>query len=350
MTTLTAQPPAPLLEHLARRAHPCETELFLAQPLSSLLAQHAVELARARHEHFGRRVLLFAPLYVANACMNDCSYCGFRRSLRVRRQRLGPGAVLREAKLLAERGHRSLDLVAGEVPRDVFIDSVARVVDAILRRTAIERIHLNLGVLSDAQFRRLRDAGAVGYHLYQETYDAETYARVHVAGPKSAMEPRLEAIARAHAAGFERIGLGILLGLAPLAPELARLVAHAEWLAEQAPDVRLGFSLPRIQRVDDSCGFQTPAPVDDETFLRALLFLRLKFPRAELTVTTRERAELRDRSLALGVTKLSAGVSTAPGGYGQSDDATPQFSIHDERSFAEVAQAVRASGLEPVAS
>ena len=350
MTTLTAQPPASLLERLTQLARPRDTELFLAQPLPTLLSNHSVELTRARLEHFGRRVLLFAPLYVANACMNDCSYCGFRRSLRVRRQRLGPGAVLREAKLLAERGHRSLDLVAGEVPRDVFIDSVARVVDAILRRTRIERIHLNLGVLTDAQFRRLREAGAVGYHLYQETYDSETYDRVHVAGPKSAMEPRLEAVARAHAAGFDRIGFGVLLGLAPLAGELALLVAHAEWLAEQAPDVRLGFSLPRIQQVDAACDFQTPAPVDDEAFQKALLYLRLKFPRAELTVTTRERAELRDRSLALGVTKLSAGVSTAPGGYGQSDDATPQFSIHDERSLAEVAEAVRTSGLEPVTS
>lgn len=350
MTTLTAQPLAPLLDQLAQRARPRQTELFLVQPLPTLLALHSVELIRARHEHFGRRVLLFAPLYVANACMNDCSYCGFRRSSRVRRQRLGPGAVLREAELLAARGHRSLDLVAGEIPRDVFIDSVARVVDAILRRTAIERIHLNLGVLTDAQFRRLRDAGAVGYHLYQETYDRETYAKVHRAGPKSAMEPRLEAIARAHAAGFERIGLGLLLGLAPLAEELSMLVAHAEWLAEQAPGVRLGFSLPRIQQVDEACDFQTPVSVDDEAFQKALLYLRLKFPLAELTVTTRERADLRDRTLALGVTKLSAGVSTAPGGYGQSDDATPQFSIHDERSLAEVADAVRACGLEPVVS
>ncbi|MBM3990501.1 MAG: radical SAM protein, partial [Planctomycetes bacterium] len=295
---------------LARQ--PSVTE-FLARPLAELATELRPQIEQARALYFRDQVRLFAPLYISNACLNDCAYCGFRRSASASRVHLSVDAALAEARALAAAGHRALDLVTGEVPHDAFIDQLCRIVEAVLSRTEIERIHLNLGALSLEQFRRLREAGAVGYHLYQETYDAAAYRAVHRSGPKRDMAHRLEAAERALAAGFEALGLGVLLGLAPLAHDLAALVEHARRLRELAPFVRLGFSLPRVQSVDAQCDYRVAQVVDDDDFAKAFLYLRREFPDADLTLTTRESSRLRDALLPLGVTKLSAGVCTAPG-------------------------------------
>ncbi len=293
-----------------------------------------------------RHVCIFAPLYLSNACANDCAYCGFRRTARFDRIVLDVNQALEEARHLVAQGHRTIDLVTGEVPTDSFAGYVCEVIERIRAQTGIRRINLNLGALSDAQFRRLRGAGATGYHLYQETYDPDVYFRVHRRGRKRDMAARLEAPHRAANAGFEAIGLGILVGLAPLRDELARLVRHADILRTDFPELKLGFSLPRVQPADAACGFVAPVPVGDDTFVSALQFLRARFPSAHLTLTTRERPELRDRLLALGVTKVSAGVSTRPGGYASADDAAePQFEIADQRSVAAIASAIRQTGL-----
>lgn len=330
------------LDELTARARPYleRWREARARPVAELMAEAR---ARPRSAH----VRLFAPLYLANPCANDCAYCGFRRSARHRRTLLTAPQAVREAEALAAAGHRSLDLVTGEVPHERFVGHVARVTEAILRVTEIERLHLNLGALSSAHYRRLRAAGARGYHLYQETYASEVYARVHRAGPKRDLAHRLGAPERALAAGFDHLGLGILLGLAPLEHDLVHLAAHAARLLELFPGLALGFSLPRLQALPGA-DFAAPDPVDDEAFVRALLFLRAEFPAADLTVTTREPAELRDRLIPLGVTKLSAGVSTAPGGYATHAASSAQFPVRDARSLDQVAARVRAAGLEPV--
>ena len=294
-------------------------------------------------------VLLFAPLYLSNACLNDCSYCGFRHSRQVTRVKLDTQAALAEARCLAEHGHRTLDLVSGEIPTDPFIEYVSDVCSAILRESPIERVHLNLGALSESQYERLRASGATGYHLYQETYTPEVFFRVHGAGPKRDMANRLDGAWRALDAGFRSLGLGILLGLGPLERDLALLARHAQLLVEEFPDTRLGFSLPRIRAAGQQQGFEADSTIDDETFKKVFLFLALEFPTAQLTLTTREAADMRDALLPLGVTKLSAGVSTAPGGYQQGErKSAEQFAIHDQRSLREVARQVRAAGRSPV--
>jgi 2-iminoacetate synthase len=185
----------------------------------------------------------------------------------------------------------------------------------------------------------------VGYHLYQETYDVEAYFAAHRGGPKRDMAYRLDAPRRALAAGFEAVGLGVLLGLGPARADLAALVAHARLLEGAFPRAQLGFSLPRwqpAQAVPELAGW----PVSDEELCALFLFLRLELPRAHLTLTTRESEPLRDRLLPLGLTKLSAGVSTSPGGYSGAE-AVPQFHIQDRRSLSAVAARVRAAGLTP---
>jgi 2-iminoacetate synthase len=233
------------------------------------------------------------------------------------------------------------------------VDYVCQATEAILSETGITRVHLNLGSLSGDQYCRLRQAGAVGYHLYQETYDPEAYLRIHRSGGKREMASRLEAPRRAAGAGFAYLGMGVLLGLADLKDDLTGLAAHASILLEEVPGLQVGFSLPRVQTMDADPAYTPARPVSDEDFVRSMLFLRMAHPSAHLTLTTREAPEIRDLSLALGVSKLSAGVSTAPGGYvsgagNEETGARAQFDLADQRSVDEIAALVSEAGFTPV--
>jgi len=342
----------------SRRAEYVERleELF-RMPVATALDAHAEEIDAGRAGSFGREVRIFAPLYLSNACTNDCVYCGFRRSSSYDRTRLSLEQAVTEANELAERGIRAVDLVTGEIPADPFVDYVCEVTAALLERTDITRVHLNLGALSTEQYGRLRLAGAAGYHLYQETYDPEAYFRVHRSGAKREMAYRLEAPQRVAEAGFPYIGLGVLLGLGGLRHDLASLAAHAVLLREDSPGLGVGFSLPRVQTMEADPDYAPARPVSDDDFVRAMLFLRLADPEAHLTLTTRERPEIRDLLLRYGVTKLSAGVSTAPGGYATDeltlDDAggvgaREQFRVSDERSVVEITALIKEAGLTPI--
>jgi 2-iminoacetate synthase len=322
-------------------------------PVSEILETYGPEIAAGRAAGFGQAVRLFAPLYLSNACTNDCVYCGFRRSSSYERTRLTIEQAVSEASALHDRGIRALDLVTGEIPADPFVDYVCEVTASVLGRTGIRRVHLNLGSLSTGQYRRLREAGAAGVHVYQETYDPQAYLSTHRSGGKREMASRLEAPLRAAEAGFGYVGLGVLLGLADLATDLGSLAAHAACLREESPALEIGFSLPRVQEMDADPSYLPSRPVSDDDFVRAMLFLRLSDPTAHLTLTTRERPEIRDLLMRFGVTKLSAGVSTAPGGYavsghGADNGAREQFHVADERTVGEIAAVVTGAGLVPV--
>jgi 2-iminoacetate synthase len=326
-----------------------EVEKFLATPWENLIENHGGAAAESLSNNFGNRVAIFAPLYLSNACLNDCSYCGFRHSARFKRATLSAEESVGEAKFLASRGFRVLDLVTGEVPTDKFVDYVCGVTKRILAETEITGLNLNIGSLSSAQYERLSEAGASGYHLYQESYLPEVYFGVHESGQKRDMASRLTGLHRVVEAGFEKVGLGILLGLGSPVADLSRMVSHAEILREKFPDVKLGFSLPRIQEVDKDCSYEPAATISDAEFMKFMLFLRLRFPDAHLTLTTREGQEVRDALLPLGITKVSAEVSTSPGGYTHSvETETDQFSISDQRTLDEMQQTIHEAGLVPV--
>lgn len=339
---------------VSRRAELAEEfEQLFRMPVASALEMHREAIERHREQRFGGKVGIFAPLYLSNACTNDCVYCGFRRSSSYERSRLSIGEAVSEADALHSRGIRAIDLVTGEIPADPFVDYVCQATEAILSETGITRVHLNLGSLSGDQYRRLSQAGAVGYHLYQETYDPEAYLRTHRSGGKREMASRLEAPRRAAEAGFEYVGMGVLLGLAGLQDDVTGLAAHASILLEEFPGLRVGFSLPRVQTMDADPAYSPARPVSDDDFVRSMLFLRLAHPSAHLTLTTREAPAIRDLSLALGISKLSAGVSTAPGGYvsgagNEETGARAQFDVADERSVDEIAALVSEAGLIPV--
>jgi len=318
------------LEELARRAAELTLEHF-ARPSSP-------ECAR-------RRMLLYAPLYLSSHCVNHCVYCGFRAPHNIQRRHLDREEALRQAEILLGRGFRHILLVAGDFPGLTTTEYYAGVIGGLAERRISPAIEI--APQTTSSYAELVAAGACGITLYQETYNEELYALYHPCGSKASFDWRLEGVERAAEAGMGRLGLGILLGLADPRADVLAMIRHAEYLHARFPDRTLAFSLPRIHQAPDD--FRAPYPVDDETFIRLYCALRVAFPRAELVLSTREAAPLRNRLATICITQLSAGSSTVPGGYEDGVAAGAyggQFPVNDHRTPAEVARWLEAAGLE----
>jgi 2-iminoacetate synthase len=329
-----------------------------------VMATQAEQLTR---QFFGPTMRLFAPLYLSNECVNICKYCGFSRDNPILRVTLGVDQVEAEARHLFEQGFRNVLLVAGEHPKFVAPDYLARVVERLGR--FIPALSLEVGPMETAEYEPIVRAGAEGLVVYQETYDRAAYAELHVAGPKRDFDWRLDCPERAYAAGFKRLGVGALFGLAPWRDEALHLAAHVDHLLRHCWKASLTVSLPRLRPAAGA--FEPRFDFDDRALVQVILALRLCFPQIGIVLSTRESASLRDRLVRLGVTMMSAGSHTEPGGYtgagedslhttqrgkalpviaseGEHLSATEQFSIADERSPAQVSARLRELGLEPV--
>jgi 2-iminoacetate synthase len=300
---------------------------------------------RSTIQRFGRVVRLFAPLYLSNECVSTCTYCGFSAGNEIARRTLAPEEVRAEADELVARGFRHLLLVAGEHARIISKDYLVECVRAIA--PVVPEISIEVQVWDQGTYRRLVDAGCDGVVVYQETYDRATYSQVHLKGKKRNYDWRLAAPDRAAAAGMRRLGIGALLGLHDdWRAEALLLAAHARALIRRSWRCEVAVALPRLRPA--AGGFVPRDPVDDASFVQLLCALRLTLPDVGITLSTREPAELRDAVVPLGVTLMSAGSHTEPGGYAAPSDAEPQFAISDDRTPAEVAAALRATGYDPV--
>jgi 2-iminoacetate synthase len=289
------------------------------------------------------RMLLYAPLYVISDCVNYCTYCGFRFPRDIPRKQLSMAEVAAEATVLRERGFRHVLVVGGDFPSRATTAYYLDVLHTLMELGVTPS--LEIAAQSTAAYAALVRAGVCGLTLYQETYDERLYERYHIRGPKAAYHWRLEAPERALEAGMPRLGLGILLGLAEPRGDLRAMLRHAAYLAERFPDRTLAFSLPRIHEAPPD--FAIPYPVSDEELVRLYCILRIAFPHAELVLSTRERAPLRDRLAQICITQISAGSSTAPGGYRATDERLgEQFPIADHRSAAEVVQWLENHGFQ----
>jgi 2-iminoacetate synthase len=344
----------------------------LVSPLAAQ-PQYLEQMALRAHEltvkYFGRVVRLFAPLYLSNECINVCRYCGFSRENPILRVTLTPQQVEAEAQYLHQQGFRHILLVAGEHPHFVSADYLRECV-ARLHRTW-PSISLEVGPMDTEKYRPIVAAGAEGLVVYQESYDRAVYAAMHTSGPKKDFDWRLETPERAYAAGFKRLGIGVLLGLAPWREEAIALAAHAQWLLKKCWKAQLTISVPRLRPAAGQ--FQPPTKVTDRDLVQLVCALRLMFPEVGIVLSTREPAKLRDRLVPLGITMMSAGSHTEPGGYtgqgkeqlhltrgghlippplpvieSEGEHATVQFEIADNRSPAEVAARLAAMGYEPV--
>ena len=325
-------------------------------------------------QRFGKTIRLFAPLYLSNECVNNCSYCGFSRDNPILRVTLSLDEVQREANELNSQGFRSLLLVAGEHPKFVsnhyLRDCVARL------HAEWPSLSLEVGPMETEEYRPIVAAGADGLVVYQETYDRAVYDQMHTAGPKKNFDWRLETPERAYTAGFRRLGIGALYGLADWRFEALSLAAHADYLLRHCWKAQLTISLPRLRPCAGE--FEPLTLLRDRDLAQLICAFRLMFPDVGIVLSTREMPKLRDGLIPLGVTMMSAGARTEPGGYtgagrekihhtergiikeiaaGSSEwvpqdkrptNATGQFDIGDERTPQEVAALIRRLGYEPV--
>lgn len=312
-----------------------------ALPFLETMAQRAHRLTRQR---FGNNILLYAPLYISNECTNGCRYCGFNAVNKVPRQTLCLDEVEREARVLHQRGFRHVLLVTGEAPRAVDNDFLAACAERI--RPLFSSISIEVYPMEEDGYRQMVAAGVDGLTLYQETYDPALYEQMHPFGKKRDFAWRLAAPERAAAAGLRRIGIGSLLGLGQHRSEAFFVGLHALHLCRHFWRTHLSVSFPRMRPADG--GFQPLSPVADREFVQLICALRLLLPDAGLVLSTREGAQLRDNLLPLGITQMSAGSCTAPGGYAERPDSTEQFAIDDDRTAEEVERMIRSQGYEAV--
>ncbi len=304
---------------------------------------------------YGRRIVLFAPLYISNLCANECTYCAFRaRNTALVRRALTQEEIAREVKWLEEQGHKRILLVAGEsYPREGF-DYVLRSIETVYATSSgpgeIRRVNVNVAPLTDDEFRRLKDAKIGTYQLFQETYHRETYAQVHVAGKKRDYDWRVTAMDRAMRAGIDDVGIGILFGLYDWRYEVLALMQHVEHLERKFGVGPHTISVPRIEpATGSSLADHPPHAVSEVDFRKVIAILRLAVPYTGLILSTRESAETRREVLGLGISQISAGSRTNPGGYeaDPGDACAEQFSLGDHRSLDEVIRDVASLGFVP---
>jgi 2-iminoacetate synthase len=301
---------------------------------------------RTTLRRFGRTMHLFAPLYLSNECVSVCTYCGFSAGNDIARRTLSPDEVAAEARALADKGFRHVLLVAGEHARIV---SKAYLRDCVAALAPIvAQVSLEVQVWDTGTYRDLVAAGADGLVVYQETYDRATYAAVHRLGKKRNYDWRLAAPDRGAEAGMRRLGIGALFGLHDdWRAEALAVAAHARALLRRWWRTEVSVALPRLRPCAGSPG-PPPGTLDDRRFVQLLCALRLLLPDVGIVLSTREAPEFRDAVVPLGITQLSAGSHTEPGGYTGPSDAEPQFAVADERSPSEVAAVLRSAGYDPV--
>lgn len=316
--------------------------------LTTEAATYLEEMARAAHaltlKRFGRTIKLYAPIYLSNECINSCRYCGFRAASEIARRTLSVAEALDEARALIADGHRHLLLVAGESQRAMPIEKLEEIARAI--RPMAAGLSIEVQPFDEEGYRRLAAAGIDGVTLYQETYDEAAYREMHPAGPKREFGSRVAAIDAAGRAGMRFLGIGALLGLSDWRAEALSLIAHARELMRAHWRSAITISVPRIR--DCASGFIPPHPVTDRDLAQMIVALRLALPDAGIVLSTRESAELRDKLLPLGITQMSAGSVTNPGGYTARDKSGEQFHLADGRSAGEVAAMLADKGYDPV--
>ena len=331
----------------ALAATPLRLENFLAL-LSPAAAPYLETMAQRSHDltvqRFGRTMQMYAPLYLSNECSNGCLYCGFNVHNQMPRKTLSFDEMEAEAQVLHDRGFRHLLVVTGEAPQIAGIDYLETAIERI--RPLFSSLSIEIYPLDQAGYARLIAAGVDGLTLYQETYERGLYAQMHPSGKKRDYDWRLLAPERAASAGIRRIGVGSLLGLGDFRVEAFFTALHALYLARYHWRTHISVSFPRMRPADG--GFQPLTTVSDRDFVQLLCALRLLIPDAGLVLSTRESATLRDHLLPLGITQMSAGSCTAPGGYASDDDSGQQFAINDDRSVDAVAAMIRSRGYEPV--
>lgn len=304
---------------------------------------------------YGRRLVVFAPMYISNLCANECLYCAFRaRNKAIHRRVLSQAEIAEETRLIEKQGHKRILLVAGEsYPKEGFqyvLDSIKTIYNTKNGSDEIRRVNVNVAPLPVEEFKELKATGIGTFQLFQETYDPEVYKRVHVAGQKTDYNWRVTGIDRAMEAGIDDVGIGVLFGLADWRFEMLALMQHIKHLENKFGVGPHTISVPRLEPATGSeMASNPPVPVNDIDFLKIIAILRLAVPYTGIIMSTRETPEIRRETLALGVSQISAGSHTNPGGYAENEDIPDQsqFSLGDHRTLDEIIVDISKDGYIP---
>lgn len=307
---------------------------------------------------YGRRVVLFAPLYISNFCANDCLYCAFKSGNRLTKRRaLSPEEIKSQTEWLLSRGHKRILMVSGEsgpsgkANIDFYVDSVQAIYSAKIGKNKIKRVNVNCAPLAVEEFKKLKSSGIGTYQLFQETYHEKTYRHMHPKGPKSDPDNRIDAVDRAFLAGIDDIGVGVLYGLYEWKFETLAMLTHIEHLEKKFNVGPHTISVPRIEPVSGAdFSNNPPHKISDYDFKKLVAVLRISVPYTGIILSTRETADLRDELFNLGVSQISAESRTSPGGYSSDDNnqnADIQFTLGDQRSLDEVIGSLIKHGFIP---
>lgn len=305
------------------------------------MAQIAQKITLSR---FGKTIKIYAPMYLSNDCVNSCLYCGFNRKTNIERISLTADEIVEEAKILSSTGIKNVILVSGDNKKAFSNEDIVNAVKICSK--FFPMVSVEVRALEEDDYKNIRNAGADGFTMFQETYNSTSYKELHPQGPKSNFEYRLNAPERAAKAGIRAIGLGALLGLDDFRTDVFFLSLHSKYLSEKYYKSHISASFPRIR---NSAGCFTPSySVTDADVLQSILAYRIFLNDAGINISTRETPFFRDKLISLGATIMSAGSKTEPKGYSKPNKDAGQFNIEDDRSVEEFVEAVKSAGYDPV--
>jgi 2-iminoacetate synthase len=320
-----------------------------------LLAEICSTAKQIKEEIYGSRLVLFAPLYISNRCSNECTYCAFRATnTSLTRRTLTQEEIAEETRILIRQGHKRILAVSGEaLPQQGFqyiLDSIATIYATKVGPGEIRRVNVNLAPQTVERFRQLKDAGIGTFQLFQETYHRPTYAAVHLKGSKRDYDWRTTSFDRAMEAGIDDVGIGVLFGLYDWRFEILAMMQHIHHLEQKFGVGPHTISFPRMEpAVGSDIASRPPHPVSDADFLKMIAIMRLAVPYTGMIMSTREGATVRRETLEVGISQISAGSRTDPGGYkdGEGNPNGSQFQLGDHRSVDEVVRDVVSLGFVP---
>ena len=307
--------------------------------------QEVYELAeQIKKDFYGNRIVLFAPLYLSNYCINGCVYCPYHgKNKHIARKKLSQEDIVKEVTALQDMGHKRLAIEAGEDPQnnpiEYILESIKTIYSIKHKNGAIRRVNVNIAATTVENYRKLKDAGIGTYILFQETYHKESYEKLHPTGPKHDYAYHTEAMDRAMEGGIDDVGLGVLFGLELYRYEFTGLLMHAEHLEAVHGVGPHTISVPRIKHADDIDPSAFDNSISDEIFAKLCALIRISVPYTGMIISTRESKEVREKVLPLGVSQISGGSRTSVGGYyeeEEEDDRSEQFDVSDKRTLDEV--------------
>ena len=312
--------------------------LFIEKP--EQLTKLFTVAGKIKEEIYGNRIVMFAPLYISDYCVNKCSYCGFRCDNEFTRKKLTLEEIQEEVRILEEMGHKRLALEAGEDPlhcdMDYVLDAMKTIYAMKTKNGEIRRINVNIAATTVENYKKLKEIGIGTYILFQETYDRQVYDKVHISGPKKDYDYHLTAFDRANQAGIDDVGGGVLFGLADPYYEVLALMLHNEHLEKNYGAGFHTISVPRLCKAEGADNELLANTIDDDLFLKLVAIIRIAVPYTGMIISTRETQEMRKKLIKIGISQVSAGSSVDVGGYSIREKGGSQFEVADARNAPEI--------------